>query len=262
MKAWKSIAASLGVLGLAVALAIPANAADESKLTYGFFMNPTEIPGGKTVAPGLYGFKIVSETPTNTVIQIVMSVPSGQLPPTSPVSKDAFTPPSEMAVVATIVGVPDFKNRPGNAAVTFYQARGGGAAALRTVFFAPNKTALVVAYPSGRAAELAKAANRPVPTISGGATDASALQSASIKLTTADGSSAEVATAFGKPGDTFAAGGRGAAGYGGGGGGDADFNGASSEGVTSNSNVPGAVPSVPNTHAVDVMAGGKVVELH
>jgi len=260
MKLWKAAASSFGVLALAAALVVPANAADESKMTYGFFMNPTEVPGGKTIPAGLYGFKIVSETPTNTVIQIVESVPSGKLPPTSPANKDAFTPPADMPVVATIVGVPDFKNRPGNAPATYYQARGGGSAALRTVYFAPNATALVVAYPSGRAAELAKAANRPVPSLSGDAMDANALKSASIKLTTADGSNAEVATAFGKPGDTFAAGGRGAAGYGGGG--QADFNGASSEGVSSNANVPGAVPSVPNTHAVDIMVGGKVVVLH
>jgi hypothetical protein len=166
-----------------------------------------------------------------------------------------------MPVVATIVGVPDFKNRPGNAPVTYYQARGGGAAALRTVYFSPNATQFVIAYPNGRAAELAKAANRPVPALSGDAMDANALKSASIKLTTADGSSAEVATAFGKPGDTFTAGGRGAGGYGGGGG--DDFNGGSGEGVTSSTaNVPGAVPSVPNTHAVDIMVGGKVVVLH
>src|SRR5579871_5607658 len=104
MKFWKAAVSTLGVLALASTLASPAKAADESKMTYGFFMNPVEVPGGKTIPAGLYGFKIVSETPTNTVIQIVTSVPSGQLPPTSPANKDAFTPPSEMPVVATIVG--------------------------------------------------------------------------------------------------------------------------------------------------------------
>jgi hypothetical protein len=261
MKFWKAAVSAFGVAALAAALVIPANAADESKITYGFFMNPVEVPGGKTVPAGLYGFKIVSESPTSTVVQIVNSVPSGQLPPTSPANKDAFTPPAEMPVVATFVAVPDFKNRPGNNPVTYYQARGGGAAALRTVFFSPNATALVVAYPSGRAAELAKAANRPVPTVAGDAMDANALKNASVKLTAADGSSAEVVTTFGKPGDTFVAGGRGAGGYNGGGG--DDFNGASAEGVTtSTSAAPGAVPSVPNVHAVDIMVGGKVVVLH
>src|SRR5215469_2320578 len=114
MKLWKAAASSFGVLALAAALVVPASAADESKMTYGFFMNPTEVPGGKTIPAGLYGFKIVSETPTSTVVQIVESVPSGKLPPTSPANKDAFTPPADMPVVATIVAVPDFKNRPGN----------------------------------------------------------------------------------------------------------------------------------------------------
>jgi hypothetical protein len=261
MKLWKSAAITLGALTLAATLTLSANAADESKLTYGFFMNPVEIPGGKIVPPGLYGFKIVSETPTSTVIQIVLSVPSGNLPPTSPANKDAFTPPADMSVVATIVAVPDFKNRPGNQPTTYYQARGGGAAALRTVYFAPNATALVIAYPSGRAAELAKAANRPVPALSADATDAAALSSASVKLTTADGSSAEVASAFGKPGDKFVPAARGA-GYGGGDA-NADFTGATNDAASSSATaVPGSTPSVPNSHPVDIMVGPKVVELH
>src|ERR1700722_11414337 len=105
MKFWKAAVSAFGVAALAAALVIPANAADESKITYGFFMNPVEVPGGKTVPAGLYGFKIVSESPTSTVVQIVNSVPSGQLPPTSPANKDAFTPPAEMPVVATFVAV-------------------------------------------------------------------------------------------------------------------------------------------------------------
>jgi hypothetical protein len=83
------------------------------------------------------------------------------------------------------------------------------------------------------------------------------MKMASLKLTTAAGASAEVASAFGKPGDTFAPVGQR------GGGNAADFNGASAEGVTTApSAVPGAVPSVPGVHAVDIMVGGKIVVLH
>jgi hypothetical protein len=244
------------------ALAIPANAADAIKITYGFFMNPVEIPGGKVVPAGLYGFKIVDESGPNKVIQILTSLPSGNLPPTSPANANAFVQPAPMSVVATIVAVTDYKNRPGNAPVTYYQARGGGNAVLRTVLFAPDPNALVVVYPAARAAELAKAANRPVPSMTGDAADANALKGAALKLTTADGSNAEVASAFGKPGDTFPPAGP----RGGGGGGDAgaDFNGASAEGVSTApaAAVPGAVPSVPGVHAVDIMVGGKIVVLH
>jgi hypothetical protein len=164
-----------------------------------------------------------------------------------------------MSVVATIVAVTDYKNRPGNAPTTYYQARGGGNAVLRTVVFAPDPNALVVVYPAARAAELAKAANRPVPSMAADASDANGLKSAAIKLTAADGSGAEVATAFGKPGDTFAPNAQ--RGYGGG---DADFNGASAEGVSTApaAAAPGAVASLPGVHAVDIMVGGKIVVLH
>lgn len=258
MKLCKAIASSLGVLALAAALVIPAKSADTPKMTYGFFMNPVEIPGGQTIPAGLYGLKMVDDSGPNKVIQIVKSVDSGVLPPTAPANAHAFADLPPMPVVATIVAVTDYKNRPGNAPVTYYQARGGGPAALRTIFFAPDKNQLVVVYPAARAAELAKAANRPVPSMASASMDAASLKGAAVKVTTADGSSAEVASAFGKEGDAFAAGGRGAGGYGA-----ADFNGASSEGVTSNAaNVPGEVPSIPGVHAVDIMAGGKVVELH
>jgi hypothetical protein len=259
MNVCKAAANALGVFALAAALASPASAADSAKMTYGFFMNPVEIPGGKVVQASLYAFKLVDETPKNKVIQILTSLPSGNLPPTSPVNANAFVEPGPMSVVATIVAVPDFKNRPGNAPVTYYQARGGGNAALRTILFAPDPNALVVVYPAARATELAKAANRPVPSMASGAADANALKSAALKLTAADGSSAEVASAFGKPGDTFAAGGQR-----GGGGDAADFNGASAEGVSTApaAAVPGAVPSVPGVHAVDIMVGGKIVVLH
>ena len=115
MKEWKAAAINLVVFALAAALAIPANAADSMKITYGFFMNPVEIPGGKVVPAGLYAFKLMDETPTNKVVQILTSLPSGTLPPTSPANANAFVEPGPMSVVATIVAVPDYKNRPGNA---------------------------------------------------------------------------------------------------------------------------------------------------
>ena len=135
MKEWKAAAINLVVFALAAALAIPANAADSMKITYGFFMNPVEIPGGKVVPAGLYAFKLVDDTPTNKVVQILTSLPSGTLPPTSPANANAFVEPGPMSVVATIVAVTDYKNRPGNPPVTYYQARGAGNAVLRTVRF-------------------------------------------------------------------------------------------------------------------------------
>ena len=83
MNLWKAAANALGVFALAATLASPASAADSAKMTYGFFMNPVEIPGGKVVPAGLYAFKIVDETPTNKVIQILTSLP-GKFAPDQP----------------------------------------------------------------------------------------------------------------------------------------------------------------------------------
>jgi len=192
------------VCAIAAALAISSNAADSIKITYAYFMNPVELPGGKVAPAGLYAFKIVDETATNKIIQILTALPSGSLPPSSPVNANAFDGPGSMSLIATVVAVPDYHNRPGNGIVTYYPARDGGNAAMRTVIFSPDPNAMVVVYPAARAAELAKAANRPVPSMASEASDANALKSASIKVATANGSDAEVAAAFGKPGDSFA----------------------------------------------------------
>ena len=168
-------------------------------------MNSVELPGGKVAPPGLYAFKIVEETATNKIIQILAALPSGTLPPSGPANSGAFAnPAAPMSLVATIVAVPDYHNRPGNGITTYYPARDGGNPALRTVIFAPDPNALVVVYPAARAAELAKAANRPVPSMAFDGSDSSALKSVALKVATADGSDAEIAAAFGKPGDAFA----------------------------------------------------------
>lgn len=201
----KAAATTLCVFALAAALATPASRADSIKMTYAYFMNPVELPGGKVVPAGVYAFKLVDETPTNKIIQVLAALPSGSLPPTSPANSGAFaTPAAPMSLVTTIVAVADYHNRPGNSIVTYYPARDGGNAAMRTVIFAPDPNALVVVYPAARAAELAKTANRPVPSMAADASDADALKNSSLQVTIADGSITDVAAAFGKPGDTFA----------------------------------------------------------
>jgi hypothetical protein len=199
-----ALATALAAFAALAAPAIPANAADPLKLTYAYFMNPVEIPGGKVLPPGVYAFKIVEETATNKIIQILAALPSGTLPPTSPADSGAFAvPAAPMSLVATVVAVPDYHNRPANSIVTFYQARDAGNPALRTIIFSPDPNALVLAYPAARAAEIAKAANRPVPSMAAAVSDADALKNAALRVTAADGSDADVSAAFGKPGDTF-----------------------------------------------------------
>jgi hypothetical protein len=179
-------------------------------------MNPVELPGGKVAPAGLYAFKLVDETATNKIIQILTALPSGSLPPSSPASSDAFDAGPSMSLVAAVVAVPDYRNRPGNGIVTYYPAREGGNPALRTVIFSPDQNALVFVYTAARAAELAKGANRPVPAMASEASDANALKNALFQVIIANGSATDVAAAFGKPGDAFApepGGPRGPAGY-------------------------------------------------
>lgn len=204
MNLWKAALASVGLFALAASLAIAANAAEAIKITYAYFMNPVELPGGKVAPAGLYAFKLVDETAANKIIQILTALPSGSLPPSNPVNSGAFSDPVPMSLVATIVAVPDYKNRPGNGIVTYYPARESGNAALRTVIFSPEQNALVVVYPAARATELAKAANRPVPSIASDAADATALKSAALRVATVNGSEVDITAAFGKAGDTFA----------------------------------------------------------
>lgn len=209
-------ATALCVLALAAALAIPTNAADPVKITYAYFMSPVELPGGKIAPAGLYCFKLVDETAANKIVQILTALPSGSLPPSSPVNANAFDGPGQMSLVATFAAVPDYHNRPGNGIVTYYPAPAGGNPALRTVIFSPDQNALVFVYTAARAAELAKAANRPVPLMAAEASDANALKNAALQVIIADGSVTEIAAAFGKPGDAFApdpGGPRGAGGY-------------------------------------------------
>jgi hypothetical protein len=200
----KAAATALCVFALAAALAVSAKSADSIKITYAYFMNPVELPGGKVAPAGLYAFKLVDETTANKIVQILTALPSGSLPPSSPANANAFDGPGQMSLVATVVAVADYHNRPGNGIVTYYPARDGGNAAMRSVIFSPDQNALVVVYPAARAAELANAANRPVPSMASDAADANALKGAALKVATANGSETEIIAAFGKPGDNFA----------------------------------------------------------
>ena len=53
MKLWKTAVSILAFVALP-SLACPASAADSIKITYAFFQNPVEIPGGKVLPPGNY----------------------------------------------------------------------------------------------------------------------------------------------------------------------------------------------------------------
>ena len=150
MKLWKA----MSVLGFAAAAAMAhsARAADSAKITYAAFDTAVEVPGGKLLPPGEYAFKIVRETSSSEVVQIFLALQAGTLGTPSP-----FNANHPMTLSATVLAVTDYRSRPGRGTVSYWQSRGGGPRALRTVLFAMDPQPLVFVYPRARAAELAKA---------------------------------------------------------------------------------------------------------
>jgi hypothetical protein len=197
---WKTVAGVLACVALP-ALACPVKAADTVKITYAFLQRPTEIPGGKVLAPGDYAFKMLDESGPSKIVQILLALPAGTVGTPS-----NYNANKAMPVVATLVAVPDYRSRPGRAVVSYWQIPGGETTALRTLSFPLDAQSLVFVYPRARATELAKAAKQPVAsTVSQLNEDVNGLKSVAAKATTAEGSDVDVAQVFGKPGDRPAA---------------------------------------------------------
>ncbi len=146
MKFWRTSANAL-VFGVALAaLAYPAKAADTTKITYAYFEHPVEVPGGKVLPQGEYAFKMVDESSSVKVVQILMALPGGTVG--TPSNYNANKP---MEVAATLLAVSDYRNRRGRGTVTYWQARGGGPNALRALNFPLDDNSLASAYPQARA---------------------------------------------------------------------------------------------------------------
>jgi hypothetical protein len=192
MTFWKTAANILFFAALA-ALAYPAKAAD--KINYAFFEHPVEVPGGKVLPAGEYAFKMVDESSPVKVIQILLALPAGTVG--TPSNYNANKP---MEVAATVIAVPDYRNRRARGAVTYWQARGGGPNALRAVSFPLDDDTLALVYPRARATELAKGANQPVASVASYPSgDTNAMKGVALKATTANGDDVEIAQAFGTP---------------------------------------------------------------
>jgi hypothetical protein len=107
-----------------------------------------------------------------------------------------------MSVVATLVAVSNYRERRTRGTVAFWQARGDGNNALRALNFPLDEDTLVFVYPKARAAELAKAANQPVPSMAADAgADVGVIKNVALKATTASGDDVAIAQAFGTSAD-------------------------------------------------------------
>lgn len=187
----------LGVIALGMAFALPAKADDPAKITYAYFEGPVEVPGGKILPQGVYAFEMVDDSsPSNKVVQIYLALPGGTVGTPS-----AFNQNKQMKLEATVLLVADYHTRPAQRAVTYWPVKDGGASPLRTLSFPVGQVALVFVYPHERAAELAKATNRPVPSVADLGGDVNALKTATIKATSANGGEVDEVQVYGKPGD-------------------------------------------------------------
>jgi len=179
---------------LIASVSMSARAAD--KITYAYFQRPVELPGGKILPQGEYALKVVDETSTAKVVQILLALQGGTIGVESPYNGN-----KQMAVAATLVAVPDYKGRRTRGTVTFWPARDGATAALRGVNFPLDREGLLFVYPKARAAELAKVANQPVPSMAESAgTDVGVIKNVTLKATTANGEE-DITQAFGTPGN-------------------------------------------------------------
>ncbi len=191
-------AAGIFVLAaLAAGLAFSTKAADPAKITYAYFINPVEVPGGKILPQGTYAFVMLDDSSSsNKIVQIELALPGGTTGTPS-----NYNANKAMAPQATVLLVPDYHTRPGARAITLWPAKEGSPAPLRTLSFPVGQVALVFVYPHDRAAEIAKAANQPVASMATNPGDANAMKSATIKATTANGQDQDETQVFGKPGD-------------------------------------------------------------
>ena len=112
MKLWKTAARVLFLMALPV-LTCPLMAADSIKITYAFFQNPVELPGGKVLPSGDYAFKVVDDSGPVKVIQILLALQAGTVGTPS-----NYNANKAMPVEATLVAVADYKNRPARGVVT------------------------------------------------------------------------------------------------------------------------------------------------
>jgi hypothetical protein len=195
----KRVACLTALVALAAGLVFSTKAADNpAKITYAYFENPVEIPSGKILPQGTYAFVMQDDSSSsNKIVQILLALPGGTTGMPS-----NFNANKAMAAQATVLLVPDYHTRPGARAITFWPAKEGSPAALRTLSFPVGQVALVFVYPHERAASIAKATNQPVPwSDSSVGQDAGAMKSASIKATTANGQDVDETQVYGKPGD-------------------------------------------------------------
>lgn len=192
MKIFKVFAFAICIATAILILGVPANAQTFDKLTYFTFSAPVEIPGNKVLPAGKYAFKVLDLAGSRNIVQIFNA--------------------DQTRLLATVLTIPDYRQNPTDKTVIkFSETPQGGPSAIKEWFYPGDEYGQEFVYPRTRAAELAKAANQPVPSMpnqmaadtkpSPGTDKASAasiqaLKNAPLKAEKPNGQEASVAAVF------------------------------------------------------------------
>ena len=132
---------------LVLLVGLPKVMADEwNKKTIVTFDHPVEIPGGKILPAGRYVFKLMDLASDRNIVQIFNE--------------------DQTHLYANIIAIPNYRLRPTDKAVMTFRARAPGSAeAIRAWFYPGADWGEEFVYPKTRALELAKLADKPVPSM-------------------------------------------------------------------------------------------------
>ena len=132
---------------LVLLVGLPKVMADEwNKKTIVTFDHPVEIPGGKILPAGRYVFKLLDLASDRNIVQIFNE--------------------DQTHLYANIVAIPNYRLQPTDKAVMTFRARAPGSAeAVRAWFYPGANWGEEFVYPKTRAVELAKLADKPVPSM-------------------------------------------------------------------------------------------------
>jgi hypothetical protein len=136
--------AMLSIAMLGVGLAVRADGLD--KKTVVTFNAPVEIPG-KALPAGTYVFKLLDSSSNRNIVQVW--------------DKD------EQHLLGTILAVPDYRMQPSDKPIIQFEERPAGSPmAIRAWYYPGDNHGQMFVYPHKRAAELAKANNQNVLSMS------------------------------------------------------------------------------------------------
>jgi hypothetical protein len=140
------ILVSFGLAITFVALTPPVKADEWNQKTIFTFNNPVEIPG-QVLSPGTYEFKLADSLSDRNIVMVYSK--------------------NEKHFYGFFLAIPDYRLTPSSKPIITFEERAAGAPeAVKAWFYPGENYGHDFVYPKVKAMELAKANNRPVPSMS------------------------------------------------------------------------------------------------